>query len=247
MSLCSPELAYLEILFRSKSSGGISLAERAWSWVKVELLASHHIVVVEILLALFEELSSSKQTSDSGCLVDERDSQLSVSLDVGEAETILHSSHEMMSSTSFERVVALLLADTTLRRNSAIDYTPESLHQAGCVKVAGEAVMEAVVHINGKDGPDRTEHKNYDCGETVEGGDGDLLKETTFLASNQGTNIGKEDSLSKEEDLKIESTLQFVMVELWKKRKKQVEDELSHVSKRSASILVPKNRTCKKL
>ncbi|MCO5608991.1 hypothetical protein L7F22_063211 [Adiantum nelumboides] len=155
MSLCSPELASLEILFRSKSSGGISLAERAWSGVieqqkggtggrktssefaaatvteatdensekmredivlfsstcflmaipkvKVELLASHHIVVVEILLALFEELSSSKQTSNSGCLVDERDSQLSVSLDVGEAEIILHSSHEMISSTSFER------------------------------------------------------------------------------------------------------------------------------------------------
>ncbi|MCO5570537.1 hypothetical protein L7F22_024260 [Adiantum nelumboides] len=77
--------------------------------VKVELLASHHIVVVEILLALFEELSSSKQTSDSGCLVDERDSQLSASMDVGEAEIILHSSNEMISSTSFESSCILWL------------------------------------------------------------------------------------------------------------------------------------------
>ncbi|KAI5076002.1 hypothetical protein GOP47_0008067 [Adiantum capillus-veneris] len=53
------------------------------------------------------------------------------------------------------RDVALLLTDTTLRRSNVLDFTDftlESLNQAGYVKVAGEAVMEAVIHINGVDG-----------------------------------------------------------------------------------------------
>ncbi|KAI5056458.1 hypothetical protein GOP47_0028276 [Adiantum capillus-veneris] len=154
MSLCSPELASVEILLRSKPSGGTSLAERVWTGVteqqkggtggrktssefaaatvteamdennqkmredivlfsstcvlvsipevKVELLASQYSVVIDILQALVE-VSNSMQTMNSGRLVDEKDSQVSVSLDVGEAEIILHSSLEMISSTLLER------------------------------------------------------------------------------------------------------------------------------------------------
>ncbi|MCO5606630.1 hypothetical protein L7F22_060818 [Adiantum nelumboides] len=62
------------------------------------------------------------------------------------------------------------------------------------------------------------EHKNFEGVKPIEGGDGEILKETTPSASKQVAEI---------EDLEMESTLQFVAVELLKKRKKQVEDELS--------------------
>ncbi|KAH7446345.1 hypothetical protein KP509_01G052200 [Ceratopteris richardii] len=51
------------------------------------------------------------------------------------------------------RDVALLLVDTTFR-HGPLDYTSEALHQTGYVKVAGEAVMKAVIHLNPVDGLD---------------------------------------------------------------------------------------------
>ncbi|MCO5599249.1 hypothetical protein L7F22_053350 [Adiantum nelumboides] len=59
------------------------------------------------------------------------------------------------TSKSYEiwlRDVALLLADTTMKNSNVRDFSLQSLNRAGYVKVAGEAVMEAVIRIHDGDG-----------------------------------------------------------------------------------------------
>ncbi|MCO5613274.1 hypothetical protein L7F22_067550 [Adiantum nelumboides] len=93
---------------------------------------------------------------------------------------------------------------------------------------ASTSFMYAVDDLNAM----LTEHQNFEGGKTVEGGDRDIAKETTPSASNQGIHISKEDSVAEAEDPEMESTLQFVAMELRKKRKKQVEDEPSRNPKK---------------
>lgn len=57
----------------------------------------------------------------------------------------------------------------------------------------------------------------------------------------------KVDTVAEELGPEMDATLQFVVGELRKKRKKEVDDELAHNPKKSTEILPPKTRACKKL
>ncbi|CAM6122683.1 unnamed protein product [Calypogeia fissa] len=50
------------------------------------------------------------------------------------------------------RDVALHLLDTMLRKETSFGYTTESMHRTGYVQIAREAVMEALVRIDGENG-----------------------------------------------------------------------------------------------
>ncbi|MCO5598182.1 hypothetical protein L7F22_052274 [Adiantum nelumboides] len=88
-------------------------------------------------------------------------------------------------------------------------------------------------------------YKNFE--KIDEGCDREMLKKPTTSANNQGIDIHKDNTVANGEDLEKDSILQFVAGELQKKRKKQVEDELSHNPKKSTNILLSKTRACKKL